>query len=73
MKKDSPPALQQHDPPTAVCDRKKKEWNFKDHCNCIDLCTPESPGLPHLDEVTKNSGKIDYRKIDYRIGRILVS
>lgn len=39
------------DPPTAVCDRKKRVWNFKDKCNCMDLCTSNSPGLPkRLDE-----------------------
>ena len=39
---------QSRDPPTAVCDRKKKVWNFKDKCNCIDLCSAQSPGLPAL-------------------------
>jgi len=34
------------DPPTAVCDRKKKKWNFKDKCNCMNLCSKGSPGLP---------------------------
>jgi len=53
--KDKAPILASRDPPTAVCDRKKREWNFKDKCNCIDLCTHTSPGLPSLDEVTKNS------------------
>lgn len=34
------------DPPTAVCDRKKKKWNFKDKCNCMNLCSKAAPGLP---------------------------
>ena len=34
------------DPPTAVCDRKKKKWNFKDKCNCMNLCSKGDPGLP---------------------------
>ena len=34
------------DPPTAVCDRKKKKWNFKDKCNCMNLCSKSDPGLP---------------------------
>lgn len=34
------------DPPTAVCDRKKKKWNFKDKCNCMNLCKKSDPGLP---------------------------
>jgi len=53
--KDKAPIAASKDPPTAVCDRKKREWNFKDKCNCIDLCNHNSPGLPDLGEVTKNS------------------
>ena len=34
------------DPPTAVCYRKKKKWNFKDKCNCMNLCSKTAPGLP---------------------------
>jgi len=34
------------DPPTAVCDRKRKKWNFKDKCNCMNLCSQHDPGLP---------------------------
>jgi len=52
--KEGQPALQKRDPPTAVCDRKKREWNFKDKCNCIDLCTQFSPGLPSLDKIQAN-------------------
>jgi len=33
------------DPPTAVCDRKKKKWNFKDKCNCMNLCSSDAEGL----------------------------